>query len=148
MGFEIGTDGIGGLVVGFDGSEPSRDALAFASGIARRNQAHLVVVYVPSSIGGAMASLDPVASANYLAINDELVMTLRKEAEGLFAERDIDGEFVVGSGDPAAALEEVAEEQHLDAIVVGRSREHRHRVVGSVPARLLNCARRPIAVVP
>jgi len=46
MAFEIGTDGIGGLAVGFDGSGPSHDALAFSAGIARRNGAGLTVVYV------------------------------------------------------------------------------------------------------
>jgi nucleotide-binding universal stress UspA family protein len=148
MGFEIGTDGIGGLVVGFDGSEPSRDALAFACGIARRNRAHLVVVYVPSTVGGAIAALDPVASSHYLAVNGETIATLQKEAGELMAERSVDGEFVVGSGDPAEALERVAAERHLDAIVVGRSRARRHTAVGSVPARLLRCARRPISVVP
>jgi nucleotide-binding universal stress UspA family protein len=45
MAFEIGTDGIGALVVGFDGSEPSQDALAFSAGAARRNGARLIIVY-------------------------------------------------------------------------------------------------------
>ena len=34
--FEIAKDGIVGLVVGYDESPPSRDAVAFAAGVARR----------------------------------------------------------------------------------------------------------------
>ncbi|GAA2858220.1 hypothetical protein GCM10020220_054210 [Nonomuraea rubra] len=40
--FEIGKDGAGLLVVGFDGSGPSRNALAYAAGLARRDDATLL----------------------------------------------------------------------------------------------------------
>lgn len=33
--FETGKDGAGILVVGYDGTEPSRNALAYAAGLAR-----------------------------------------------------------------------------------------------------------------
>lgn len=44
--FEIGKDGTGLLVVGFDGSGPSRNALAYAAGLARRDNAALLIAFV------------------------------------------------------------------------------------------------------
>ena len=148
MTFEIGTDGISGLVVGFDGSGPSRDALAFGMGVARRNHADLVVVYVLSHVTDVLAAMDPYACSQHLLANNEAVESLRREVEGLMAERVVTGTFVVAEGDPAAAVEQVAADMHLDAILVGRSRARRRHVVGSVPARLLRLAERPVAVVP
>jgi nucleotide-binding universal stress UspA family protein len=45
-------------------------------------------------------------------------------------------------------LESVAAEHRVDVIVVGRSRSRMHRRIGSVSARLLRTAQRPIVVVP
>jgi nucleotide-binding universal stress UspA family protein len=148
MTFEIGTDGIGGLAVGFDGSDPSRDALAFSAGVARRNSGLLVVVYVIDPAREGIAALAPAASGALGFSEWDAAEEIRSEVA-----RALDGlvtnwEFVSTRGDPAAVLEQVAAERRLDAIVVGRSRSRMHRRLGSVPARLMRTAQRPIAVVP
>jgi nucleotide-binding universal stress UspA family protein len=144
-GFEIGTDGIGRIVVGFDGSEPSLDALAFAAGAARRSgHGSLLLVYVtelPSGVG-----LAPEATAAALASS-------AAEAERLHAVagRQLDGvrwEFHRLVGDIPTVLEQAANETKADAIFVGRSSSRLHQMMGSVAVRLVRHARRPIVVVP
>ncbi len=46
--FEAGTDGSSAIVVGIDGSTTSLRASAYAAGLARRQRARLVAVYVGS----------------------------------------------------------------------------------------------------
>jgi nucleotide-binding universal stress UspA family protein len=48
-GFELGTDGPSAIVVGIDGSATSLRASAYAAGLARRQRARLVAVYVGST---------------------------------------------------------------------------------------------------
>ena len=148
MTFEIGTDGIGGLAVGFDGSDPSRDALAFSAGIARRNAGMLTVVFVIDAAGDGMAALVPGGAAVLGVTEREAVEAMRSEVATALDGLVVNWEFVSARGDPAAVLEQVAAERRLDAIVVGRSRSRLHRRLGSVPARLMRTAQRPIAVVP
>ena len=47
---ELGTDGPGAIVVGVDGTPTSLRALAYAAGLARRQRAELIVVYVRSPL--------------------------------------------------------------------------------------------------
>ena len=148
MAFEIGTDGIGGLAVGFDGSGPSRDALAFSAGAARRNGVTLTVVYVIDPGAEAVAVLAPGAAGVIEMTEHDAVDGVRAEVEEALAGLAVTWDFVSRRGDPAAVLEQVAEERRLDVIVVGRSRSRLHRRLGSIPARLMRTAQRPIAVVP
>jgi len=148
MAFEIGTDGIGGVVVGFDGSDPSHDALAFSAGMARRNGAALVVVYVIDPGSEAIAVLAPGAAGVIGMTEHDAVAGIRTEVEAALKGLAVEWEFISVRGDPAAVLEEVAAARRLDAIVVGRSRSRLHRRLGSIPARLMRTAQRPIAVVP
>jgi nucleotide-binding universal stress UspA family protein len=148
VAFEIGTDGIGGLVVGFDGSGPSHDALAFSAGIARRNGARLIVVYAVDPAAEAIATLATGAGGVVEAAAAATVDHVRADARHALEGLDIAWDFVCARGDPATALEHVAAEQRIDAIVVGRSRSRMHRHIGSVAARLLRTAQRPVAVVP
>jgi nucleotide-binding universal stress UspA family protein len=138
--FEIAKDGISGLVVGYDESPPSRDAVAFAAGVARRNQAWLIVALIVTI--PAAAALAPVTVP--LATVDVAEPTVMA---GL-AELGVQATFQHATGDVATELERIAEEAHADAIVVGRSASRRHAYAGSVTIRLIRHARRPILVVP
>jgi nucleotide-binding universal stress UspA family protein len=146
--FEIGTDGIGGLVVGFDGSDPSLDALAFSLGIARRNGATLTIVYVVERGLNAMATLAPGGGGVAALTGQDAVERIGIEVERAVGDLGVTWDFVTVWGDPALALEAVAVERRLDVIVVGRSRSRLHRRLGSIPARLLRTAQRPVTVVP
>jgi nucleotide-binding universal stress UspA family protein len=148
MAFEIGTDGIGGLAVGFDGSDPSHDALAFSAGIARRNGARLIVVYAVDTAAEVISSLAVGAAGAVETAEAATVERIRAETATALDELTVNWVFVYARGDPATALEYVAAEHRVDVIVVGRSRSRMHRRIGSVAARLLRMAQRPIIVVP
>jgi nucleotide-binding universal stress UspA family protein len=139
--FEIGKDGLSVVLVGMDGGGPADNAAAWAAGLARRERARLVLVYV-----------EPIASASYWtpvmaasAVDAALafVAELRCNARELLDPQGIRWDVVHHRGDVAHGLEAVAEERMADCIVVGRSRRG-----GSVARTLINLATRPVVVIP
>jgi nucleotide-binding universal stress UspA family protein len=143
--FEIGKDGVGTIVVGYDASPPAVHAAAWAGGLARRERALLLVVYVEALSSPAHWTAMSSAAATEAGI--EFLQQLRDEAGPLMTERGIEWELLHGQGEPAAVLEAIAEQRRADCIVVGRSR-HRGGLLGSVPKSLLAHASRPIVIVP
>jgi len=144
-GFEIGKDGLGTIVLGYDGTPPSVHAAAWAAGLARREHGKLLLVYVETLTGPAHWTA--MSSAAAIEAGAEFVQELMAEAGPQLTERGIDWEILRGQGEPAAVLEAVAEQRRADCIVVGRSR-HRGGLLGTVPKSLLAHASRPIVVVP
>lgn len=144
-GFEIGKDGSTVIVVGVDGSPPAMHAAAWAGGLARRERAKLVLVYVePITTPGYWTAMGMAGSTEAAtAFLDEL----RQEAATYLDHAGIGWEFVHYRGDPAHGLETIAEERRADCIVVGRSR-YNGGLVGSVPKMLIKDAKRPVVVVP
>ncbi|HEY1639514.1 MAG TPA: universal stress protein [Streptosporangiaceae bacterium] len=123
------------ILAGYDGSNASRDALAYAAGMARRQDHWLVVVHVWRGTGGAFVPLT------------DRMRWLRAE----LADVDLTGldiEMIVRHGVPARELRRVTKERDADAIVIGASRRFLHRFAGSVPAWLARQARCPAVVVP
>jgi nucleotide-binding universal stress UspA family protein len=144
-GFEIGKDGLGAVVIGYDGTQPSVHAAAWAAGIARREQALLLIVYVEPLSSPAYWS--PVGSAAASEAASALTQELIDQAHAYLDERGIAWEMLQGRGEPASVLEAIAEERRADCIVVGRSRR-RGGLLGTVPKSLLTRSRRPVVVVP
>lgn len=144
-GFEIGKDGVGAIVVGYDGTPPSLNAAAWAAGLARRERGTLLVLYVEALNSPAHWSAMSSSAATEAGV--EIAQELADQAGPVLAERGIQWEMLHGQGEPAAVLEAVAEQRRADCIVVGRSR-HRGGLLGSVPKSLLAHASRPIVVVP
>ena len=118
--FELGTDGPMVILVGVDNSVTSLRAGAYAAGLARRQGARLVVVYVD----------------------------LRRRVDEAVAERGVPTTFIVAAGDPYHELRRVADEVRADAVVVGASTKAGHRLVGSLAVRLVKAGRWPVTVVP
>jgi nucleotide-binding universal stress UspA family protein len=145
MGFEIGKDGMGTVVVGYDGSPPSVHAAAWAAGLARRERGMLLVVYV--EVLSSPAHWTPMGSAAAAEAGVDFLAELRSEADPLLKERGVAWKLLHGQGEPARVLEAVAEQRRADCIVVGRSRR-RGGLLGTVPKTLLTRATRPIVVVP
>jgi nucleotide-binding universal stress UspA family protein len=143
--FEIGKDGLAVIVVGVDGTPPSLHAAAWAGGLARRERARLVLVYVEPIASPAYWTAMGMAGATEAAA--AFVDEIRKEAEAYLEHAGVSWELVHYRGDPAHGLEAVAEERRADCIVIGRSR-HGGGLVGSVPKMLVKDAKRPIVVVP
>ncbi|KOV52751.1 universal stress protein UspA [Streptomyces sp. AS58] len=145
--FERGTDGPKVILVGADGSDSSMRAVAYAAGLARRQNALLAVVYVQPVMAAGAAFGAPVA-ATTREIADELVAEIREATERLKGIFELRWEFRTFHGDPYNGLVKAADELKADAVVVGASEQAGHRIVGSVAVRLVKVGRWPVTVVP
>ncbi|GGW22928.1 universal stress protein [Streptomyces xantholiticus] len=145
--FERGTDGPKVIVVGLDGSDSSLRAAAYASGLARRQNALLAIVYVQPLIPAGAALGIPVADTTG-EIAEALVAETRAAAERVRGIWDVRWEFHTFRGDPYTGLVTAADELRADAVVVGASESAGHRFVGSVAVRLVKAGRWPVTVVP
>jgi nucleotide-binding universal stress UspA family protein len=147
---ELGTDGPSAIVVGIDGSTTSLRASAYAAGLARRQRARLVAVYVGSD--SVKCATEPsVAAVNRMALAEAFEQTaadLRLEAEKTAREHGISITFVATRGDSLAELHRIAQETCADAIVVGASTKPGHRLAGSLAVRLVRARKWPVTVVP
>jgi nucleotide-binding universal stress UspA family protein len=136
----------GHRLVGVDGSPTSLRAVAYAAGLARRQGARLVVVFVRAQ--PATASLVAAAAGAVSDTLDEVAEQLRAQILAGARSVGLAVEFVVASGEPFAELVKAAEAQRADAVVVGASKRADHRLVGSIAVRLVRAARWPVTVVP
>jgi nucleotide-binding universal stress UspA family protein len=137
--YEVGKDGLAVIVVGVDGTPRALHAAAWASGLARRERARLVFVYVEPVTSPAYWS--PFGMATAAEAAGELVDELRRTVAEYLGTMGVRWELVHHRGDPAHGLEKVAEELRADCIVVGRGS-------GGVAKFLINDARRPVVVIP
>ena len=144
--FELGTDGPKVLVVGLDGSTTSLRAGAYAAGLARRQGAHLVVVYVAHP--QAFVGMAPSAAGLAREAADEIAEDLRRQVEEVAPALGISYAFRVETGDPYTELVRIASEVSADGVVVGASMQAGHRFAGSLAIRLVRAGRWPVTVVP
>jgi hypothetical protein len=147
--FELGTDGPRVILVGVDDSVTSLRAGAYAAGLARRQGARLVCVYVEqrSTLYGATA-----AGAGAVAAQDQALREtgedLRRRAEQEAERLGVPLEFIIAHGDPYHELRRVADQVRAEAVIVGASAKAGHRWVGSLAVRLVKAGRWPVTVVP
>jgi nucleotide-binding universal stress UspA family protein len=134
--FELGTDGPAVILVGIDDTVTSLRAAAYAAGLARRQNARLVAVYVSSTsaVVGSVGAAVLVAEAE---AHDQIATELRARFE----------EGVTDRG-PYHQIKRIADETRADAIVVGASKQAGHRFVGSLAVRLVRAGKWPVTVVP
>ena len=148
--FELGTDGPMVILVGIDDSVTALRAGAYAAGLARRQGARLVCVYVEqlSALYGASAA----AGAGVMAAQDEaleeIAADLRRRALEYAGVLGVSFTFIATRGDPYTELRRVADEVRADAVIVGASTKAGHRWVGSLAVRLVKAGRWPVTVVP
>lgn len=147
--FELGTDGPAVILVGADDSTTSLRAGWYAMGLARRQGARLIAVFVSpiASVGTASAGGAALAVAKdqaFAAVVDDMRHRATEAAE----EFGISLTFVARRGEPFTEICRVAEEVRADAIVVGASAKAGHRFVGSLAIRLVKAGKWPVTVVP
>ena len=139
-------DGPDVLLVGVDGSDSSLRAGAYAAGMARRQRARLVCLYVrPFS---AVAGIGAGAATSRQEAYDSVAAELRQTAEEQGARLGIDIVFVERDGNPFAEIVRLADEIQADAVIVGASTKAGHRFVGSLAVHLVRASRWPVTVVP
>jgi nucleotide-binding universal stress UspA family protein len=99
------------ILVAYDGGEPARRALDTAVELATHFDASLSIVSVVPRHPGRM----PVDPWDDKPVHDKELAEARRIAE----ERGVKAELIEPSGDPARAIERVAEMGKFDTIVVG-----------------------------
>ncbi len=135
------------IIVGYDGSEPSRAAVRFAAGAAGES-GKVIVVHSVDSVGDRFATGGPLSTvddraAYGRAVLDELVM---EEAE-TFADSNIEVELSHSA--PAKAIVEAARFEEADEIVIGtRGTGRVGSLLGSVATDVLHRATVPVVVIP
>jgi nucleotide-binding universal stress UspA family protein len=147
--FELGTDGPSAILVGVDDSVTALRAAAYTAGLARRQRARVVVVYVAPVTSMALAS--PAGPGVLMAeteAHDEIAKELADRADRMASELGISVTFIMAHGDPYHEITRIAVETRADAIVVGASLKAGHRLMGSLAVRLVRAGKWPVTVVP
>jgi nucleotide-binding universal stress UspA family protein len=145
-GFELGTDGPIRILVGVDGSETSLRAAAYAAGMARRQGARMIVLYVKTAAATPIQA--PETAGALHQTQDDIAADLQKEIDANAPRLGLDIELVVRDGNPYSELLKLAEERRVDAIVIGASMQAGHKLVGSLASKLVRKAAWPVTVVP
>jgi nucleotide-binding universal stress UspA family protein len=141
------------VVVGIDGSDTSWDAFCWACGETIRLGGRTIAVFVGPNPGAASATASASLTGTSVPYQD-LQQSTTDEAEKLSAQvrtyghdHGVDVAFVHTQGDTAKELLRIANTDHADLLVVGRSTKARHRFAGSLGRRLVGRSRAPIVVV-
>src|SRR5688500_16719572 len=135
----------GPIVVGYDGSDESHDALALAKALAAAWGSRLLLVRVEPA-----GPLDLPSEVILEPIQDRAEDALAGIAREL-REQDVDVGTRVGLlGSAAQGIHEAAEDASADLIVVGSGPRGRigRAVAGTVGVRLLHVAPCPVAIAP
>lgn len=147
--FELGTDGPSAILAGVDDTVTGLRAAAYTAGLARRQGARMIAVYVAPIAGMALASAaGPSVLVAESQAHDEIAKDLAARADTMARDLGISVTFVSAHGDPYHEITRIATETRADAIVVGASLKAGHRLMGSLAVRLVRAGKWPVTVVP
>lgn len=147
--FELATDGPLVIVAGIDESVTALRAGAYAAGLARRQRARLIVVYVAPTpfVPGASPAAASMVAAEAEA-HEQIAAELRAQVDEANRDRGTWATFIEAHGDPFTEIRRIADEVRADGIVVGASMKAGHKLVGSLAVRLVRAGKWPVTVVP
>jgi nucleotide-binding universal stress UspA family protein len=141
------------IVVGVDGSKSSWNAFWWSCGEAQRRGGRIVAVFVSSKLAGVEAAAGSVVgtvATDFYSRDQalyEVAEQLRHQLERYARDARIENVFMHSHGDAALEVFRIATALHADLIVVGKSSKIRHRIAGSLGARLIGKRHAPIVVV-
>ena len=140
------------LVVGFDDSEPARRALVWGADLLRARPGALHVVYADhvlidsdlSGFGRTEMDEDRDAKAVRVAEAAKEITTAAGTPYTFERRQEPPADAILHAAD----VDDAAEPASTTVIVTGRSHHAAHRVIGSVPGRLLNESPYPVLTIP
>ncbi len=135
------------IVVGYDGSQPSRAAL----GVAARHAHQSGLIYVVHAVELPPDFLGSPNSLQMLTERMDQGRELLAAVPALVTEAEPGPEYITEliGGPPAKAIADVASARDADVIIVGARGLGRVRaLLGSVSHELLHIADRPVLVIP
>ncbi|SEO08781.1 universal stress protein [Actinacidiphila rubida] len=143
-------DGARVVVAGLDDSDSSWRAVAYAVGLARRQEALLVLVHVlPAHPLAMLAGAAWLLAGPDLTAADRMRDRITAGLSCMVEARTLRWEFeVLPVGDPVAGIARVADGRRADTVVVGTSHALCHRFGGATGSRLIRTGRWPVVVVP
>jgi nucleotide-binding universal stress UspA family protein len=135
-----------GVIVGYDGSDCAKSALATAAEVAAAYGDKLIATfgYDVNPLGGNVPEFSR-------ALREVATQRLQEAQQIVMASApDVELEAVIVERAPAEGLAELARERDARVIVVGTRGEgpFRAALIGSTPHKLLQLADRPVLVVP
>jgi nucleotide-binding universal stress UspA family protein len=141
------------IVVGYDGTEPARRALDWATRFAEATGGRMEVVFVSHVPAGAI--LSPQAIVLFEQSQEALAQQLTAEVRQRLMKQTLPWYFQHRAGPVAAELLAAASDLRRRfegaaevVVVLGGSAHKFHRVAGSVGAAVVRHDRFPIVVVP
>lgn len=140
-----GKDGASVILVGVDDSRTSRRAVSYALGLARRQQARLVVAHVIAPLNCYAVAACPDIG---MLANSRDDAELRRELAGEARSAGVTTEYVSVFGEACSELRKLAVDRRAEVLVVGASESWRSRLAGSVSTRLIRTRELPVVVVP
>jgi nucleotide-binding universal stress UspA family protein len=140
------------LVVGFDDSEPAQRALTWGADLLQQRPGALHVIYADHAL--IDSDLSGFGRAEMDADRDEKAARVAEAAQQIAAAAGTPFTFERRQESPETAILDAtggyaaAEPASMPIIVTGRSHHVPHRVIGSVPVRLLHESPYPVLTIP
>jgi nucleotide-binding universal stress UspA family protein len=134
------------VIVGYNGSSSSRNAMAYAAGVSRRLGRPLLVLYVCSS--GVYCEPLTGQVIGIQRDTEALERWLLAELDQVTGGVEVEVHVRTRRGSPARELAAAAAEFSADALVIGAPAHFWRRFAGSVSGWLARHARCPVIVIP
>ena len=134
-----------------DFSEPAFTALKHAEELARHFAAELIVAHVIPPLPSPHAFPDPQASFNFDVplFQQELALKAEQMLKELVSHHKVGTRDLVTTGDPAPEILRIAQEEHVDLIVIASHglTGWRRLVYGSVAEKVVRQAPCPVLTI-